>query len=304
MARVPMKAVGWCGIACALALAGCSKEQAEAPEGPALQVVAPSALPAPRTLSSAEVAAVVNPRRLPPYRGSLGSVRGVVRLEGPPAPEAPPVLLSKIPAECAGARQVLGRQFREGPERQAADVLVAVTGYEVYVEPASDVVEVTMRDCAYQARTVAMMLGQRLLVQGRGTHSHMPFLVGPEATALMVAIPNGAPVDLFPPSVGRFILSDQLHLFALAELFVLRYPTFSVTGLDGRYEIKRVPPGKLKLSALLPSVGAVVEHELDMPPGGTLEVDLSLQYRPAEPAGSAVAPAASASNAAPPASGP
>jgi hypothetical protein len=37
-------------------------------------------------------------------------------------------------------------------------------------------------------------------------------------------------------------------------VFVLKYPTFAVTGLDGKYEITGVPVGEVTVSALLPVV--------------------------------------------------
>jgi hypothetical protein len=68
---------------------------------------------------------------------------------------------------------------------------------------------------------------------------------------------------------------DQLpnpHL--VADVFVLAYATHDVTGLDGQYEIKGVPTGKVKLSAFLPAINKVVEKVIDVREGtNTLRPD-------------------------------
>src|SRR5690606_13183485 len=75
---------------------------------------------------------VVNPKNAAPYAGKTGTVRGIVRATGDPAPALPQVL-AKMDANCTTSRVTFGMLFREGPERELADVLVAVTGYDGFV---------------------------------------------------------------------------------------------------------------------------------------------------------------------------
>jgi hypothetical protein len=51
-----------------------------------------------------------------------------------------------------------------------------------------------------------------------------------------------------------------------------------VTGIDGKFEITGVPPGKAKLSALLPITGQTLERDVEVKPGGSVEVDLEFEF--------------------------
>jgi len=94
-----------------------------------------------------------------------------------------------------------------------------------------------------------------------------------------VAMPGGDPVTLVPRAVGQFALVDKSHEFALAQVFVLRYATFAVTGVDGKFEIDRIPTGKkVQVSAYSPSIGQTVQQEVTVPPGGAIDVQLEIPY--------------------------
>ena len=61
-------------------------------------------------------------------------------------------------------------------------------------------------------------------------------------------------------------------------MLVVAYRTFDVTGLDGKFEIKDVPVGKVTLSALLPEVMITTEREITVEAGKTTNVDLELKF--------------------------
>jgi hypothetical protein len=80
-------------------------------------------------------------------------------------------------------------------------------------------------------------------------------------------------------------------------VFVVKYATHDVTSLDGRYEIKNIPVGKVKLNAMLPATQQVVEKDVEIKAGQALELNLEIPFdakafAAAEKAGAA-APAAS-----------
>lgn len=275
-------------IAAALAAAGC-------PSGPPAST-APSASAASAAPSASAafpvppevVAKELNPTGAAAYSGKGGVVRGVVRAIGPASPPSDPRHLARIGDDCAPAREHYAKLFREGAQRELADVLVAVTGYQAFVPATEPAAKVVARDCAFEKRTVAAVFGQRLDVGARGARPYMPSLVGARAGVMMVALPNGDPVGLYPDRVGRLLLTDHALPFMRADVFVLRYSTTAVTGLDGRFEIRGVPPGSLRLSALLPVTMQSVERTIEVIEGAVVDQDLELH---------AAAPAAGASSA-------
>jgi hypothetical protein len=229
-------------------------------------------------IPDAQVQKHVNPTKLPVYAGPTATLRGVVTMTGDPPPERPHVI-EKIGDECKAARGVYGRLFREGMMRAVADALVVVTGYTGrYVPPEREAVSVVGRDCAWDRLTIGMMFGQRLEITSRGSESYMPELVGAPSKAHIIALPRGSAVRLYPTRPGPYPLVDRIHPAMTASVFVINVPTFDVTGLDGRYEIARVPPGEVTLSATLPQINKSVRQTLRVEGNKTYDVDLKLSF--------------------------
>jgi hypothetical protein len=239
-------------------------------------------------MAAASIQALVNPQNLPPYAGPVGTVEGVIHITGDSSPDQE----TKISAECAGAIPTYQKLFREGPARTLADVLVAVTGYNGYVPSKDEAVRVDMRECAYAHRTVSATLGQRIdVVNLDKSRSYIPYLIGDIAQAHMVAVQGGDPVRLYPTKVGRYLLVDEMNrLWMRSDVYVLKYATHAVTGLDGHYRIEGIPAGTMKIDAFLPSIDAVASRELTIEAGKTTKVDLELNYKkPVPPSGSSSA---------------
>ncbi len=282
---------------------GCSKDKsapnatASASARPAASLAAPvaSGLPDPELISS-----FVNPDKEPPYSGPTGTVRGRVVVKGDKAPDVPQAL-SKIPASCPdSAREAYGKLFREGPGRTLADVLVAVTGYKGYVPERSPAQQIDAKGCFFGTRTIALTFGQRIDVSSKDMETYIPELLGEHGQPQMVATPgNPTPSALYPTHIGRFVLIDDLKLFMTADVLVVKFPTHAVTGLDGKFEIKGVPVGTVRVNALLPPTGATLQREVtveaDKP---TEEIVFELPFDAAEYEKNpdAGAPAASASS--------
>lgn len=278
------------------ALFGVSCRSSEPPEkepkAPAEQAVQNKPLsaksakpPAASHLSKEAIQKTVNPEGLPPYAGRVGIVHGVVRATG----DRPPVqekVLERIPeGECEKARQTYGRLFREGPGRALADVLVTATGYDGYVPAKTGARRIIARGCAFERRTIALTFGQRLEVISKDGESYIPELLGAKNHALMVAMPGGDAVQLFPREVGQYRLKDNAHDYATADVFVLRYPTMDVTGLDGTFRIEGVPVGKVTVSAYLPQTGATVQKEITVTDDG-VRVDFEMPFDAGDTPGS------------------
>ena len=209
-------------------------------------------------------------------------MEGTIRISGDEAPDQD----LKLSRDCASAATVYQKLFREGPGRTAADVMVAVTGYDGYVPAKGDAIRVDMRDCTYDRRTVVATFGQRIDVVNRDkSRSYVPFLLGDNAQAHMVAVQGGDPVRLYPTKIGRYLLSDEMNRpWMQAPVFVLKFSTHAVTGLDGHYRIEGIPVGPVKINAFLPSIDVVAARELKIEAGKTAVLDMELNYKKPPPA--------------------
>jgi hypothetical protein len=276
-----------------LGLVGCQKKADPVPSGSASTAASGSvAAPASAVASAFKPAApvpsglpgqleaisrTVNPQNEPAYTGPTGSVRGIVTVTGDAAPVATEHL-AQIKGKCPEARDVYGHVFREGMMRSLADVLVAVTGYSGYVPATESKQTVSARGCAFSTRTIALTFGQALDVVSKDGEGYAPNLLGSRMQAQMLALPGGVPSTLYPPQPGHYELTDSIKVFMLADVFVVKYATHDVTSLDGRYEIKGIPVGKVRLNALLPGINTSVEKEIEIKAGETLEVPLELRF--------------------------
>ncbi|NRA33634.1 MAG: carboxypeptidase regulatory-like domain-containing protein [Polyangiaceae bacterium] len=252
--------------------------QAVAPKESTATATAAAALAKAKAATQEQALKVLNPKGTASYSGPTGTVSGVVTMSG----DAPPTLdkvLAKIPkGRCEGARSMYGRLFREGEGRTLGDVLVAVTKFKGYIPVKSDTVHLRPADCAYQSRTIGMTFGQVLSVQSAGKDSYIPQLIGVSSPALLVALPRGKAIELLLPRPGSFGLIDNTHSYIYADVVVLRYATFDVTGLDGRFDIGELPPGELTVSAYLPVTGQSVQQTVTVKAGANSEISFSLAF--------------------------
>lgn len=220
---------------------------------------------------------VVNPRKLPAYTGPTGTIVGVVKATGDKAPELPKVL-SKVEQNCTRARSMFGVLFREGPERELADVLVAVTQYDGYVPSKGTDVEVWGEGCAWESRTIAMTYGQRLTIKGADNRPYVPELLGQPMPAQLFVLPSAPPVQIPPKKPGRYQLVDSMRLYNVAEVYVLPYATATVTKADGKFELKGIPVGEVQINALLPQTESTEGKTVKVEAGKVTEVTFELPF--------------------------
>jgi hypothetical protein len=260
-------------------VAGC--DQKTTPEGATSASATPSASGPPVVnaipAKDEKIRSGVNPRNEEPYKGPTGSVRGTITAKGDVAPVLDEIA-KQIPDKCKGARLVYGRTFREGMLRSLADALVAVTEYRGFIPAKSESITITAKDCAFDQRTYVLTYGQRIDVVNKGPESHLPQLLGASTRAVMVAVPGGEAVKIYPDKPGRFTLMDQMNDFMKAEVFAFKYPTATVTGLDGKFEITGIPVGKAKVSALLPATNQSAQKDVTILADKTIEVNLEIEF--------------------------
>ncbi len=220
---------------------------------------------------------VVNPLGREPYQGETGTVVGLVRSTGD-EPITLKQALANMKPSCNLSREMFAQTPREGKERALADAFVAVTGYDGYVPAEDEVVTVRAAGCAWDRRTVGMTFGQNLQIQAADNRAYVPELLGQPMPAQLFVLPNADPVHIPPRKPGQYRLVDSMRLFNVANVIVVPYPTFDVTGLDGKFEISGIPVGSAKINAMLPATGAVTGRDIEIEAGEVTEVTLELPF--------------------------
>jgi hypothetical protein len=274
----------------AMLLAGCDRDGSLTPppvgSGPVAAASQSAAAPADTTFGvlvagpydTDAVVAAVNPDHRPRYTGPKGTLRGTIRVDGDP----PPDTKLKFPPRCTGSEAAYGKLFRVGLDHALADVLVAVTKYgeRGYVAPADEAVKVLLKDCVPSKLTYTVTFGQRIDVSnGDRDSSYLPYLDGAKSKNIMVSVPHALPIKLYPsgPSPAHYMLRDDVGSGLTANIFLLNYATHDVTGLDGRFEIKNIPVGKVRVDAMLPVIGKSDGKEIEIVEGDNT-FDLTLHF--------------------------
>ena len=74
------------------------------------------------------------------------------------------------------------------------------------------------------------------------------------------------------------MIRDSVRDYMRSELYVLSYPTFAVTALDGRFDIGGIPAGKVKVTAYSPALGKVVEQAVDVAAGAAVDIAFTIDF--------------------------
>lgn len=179
-----------------------------------------------------------------------GSVTGTVKFTGTP-PANPKVDMSDE-AACKG--------------KYTTDPVVMVTGGNlanvlIYVKsglPAggkyavpSVAVTIDQEGCLYHPRTLAVMVGQQLTIHNSDAVLHNIKVVPKKNRGFNISQPTKG------MSTNRTFTTDEMdipvqcnvHSWMHANLNVFSHPFFAVSGADGSFSIKGLPPGKYEIEA-------------------------------------------------------
>jgi hypothetical protein len=182
--------------------------------------------------------------------------------------------------------------FREGApaadgSRPLADAVVIAVGYGgYYLAEKNPAASVTISaNCGYPQRSIAITYGQRLEVSNASRFPFAPMIDTDPTPAVMMAAPReaGDPIRLYPHKPGHSFMGDLMQPFVREDLYVLRHPLHTVSGLDGHYRIDGIPVGKLSVAAQHPTVGSQAQAPVTIEAGVVQKVDLMLTYAPKAP---------------------
>ncbi len=217
-----------------LLLAGCSKKE----ETPTSESAAPAGAPAATPIDPATVA----------------SVSGTVKFDGA-APKPAKIDMSQDPA-CKGANQSETMAVDNG---NLANVFVYVKeglGDRAFAAPA-EAASLDQQGCRYHPHVLGVMVGQKVEIKNDDptTHNIHPTPANnrewnesqpPKAAALEK--------DFAREEIMLPVKCNQ-HPWMKMYINVVKSPFYAVTGADGKYEIKGLPPGDYTLAFVQEKLG-------------------------------------------------
>lgn len=189
---------------------------------------------------------------------------GRVTLSGP----APTDSIIKMAADpvCAKLhpKPALTEEIVLGPEDALANVLVYVS--EGLDNPTFDVPEqpavLEQKGCLYSPHVIALMAGQKFIVENSDptTHNIHPL---PKNNREW----NKAQVQGVPPIEATFGREEiaipvkcNIHPWMKGYIAVFKHPYFALTGKDGAFVLKDLPPGTYTITAWHEKLGALTQR--------------------------------------------
>jgi hypothetical protein len=210
------------------------------------------------------------------------AVSGVVRLDGP-APAAKPISMAKDP-ECMKMHPsgVNTEEAITGSDGTLGNVIVYVSeglGDRTFDPPANPVV-IEQKGCSYRPHVLTMQANQKIQIVNSDPTSHNIHPIPINNREWNKSQPPGQ-----PPLEATFAREEiaipvkcNEHPWMRAYIAVFKHPFFNVTGKDGRFELKNLPPGEYTISAWHEKFGTV-EQRITVGVKETKTVDFVFKVR-------------------------
>ena len=235
-------------VALALSVTACGKKET-AEEKPA---AAPAAVSAP-----------VDP-------ATAGSIMGTVKLDGTP-PKAQRIRMDAEP-NCAKEHTtpVMSEDYVVGDKGALANVVVYVKeglGNRTFPTPTQPA-ELDQKGCMYVPHVLAVKVGQPVIIVNSDPTTHNVHPVPANNQEWNKSQPPKAEniTQTFAREEISIPVKCNVHPWMKAWVAVLKTPYFQVTGKDGAFDIKNLPPGNYTLVAWHEALGASAEQKVTVGP--------------------------------------
>ncbi len=217
--------------------------------------------------------------------GTAGNLTGKVTLSGTP-PAEKEITPLKEDATCGKltAGTPMTRFFVVGANKELADVVVVVKGLEGKSTGASAAPAlVDQKGCEYIPSIFAVQTGQKISVKNSDPVMHnvhsVPTVAGnnEENKGQMAGSADLSFAFAKPENFLKF--KCDVHPWMFSWVTVVDHPYFAVTGKDGSFTIKDVPPGKYKVVALhRKGAPAGIEKDVEVTGDGA-KVDFTVEVK-------------------------
>lgn len=194
-----------------------------------------------------------NPAAKPVDETTAGTVTGVVKFDGTPPPRKA-INMSAVP-NCAKLRDspAMTEEVVPGDNGTLQNVVVYLDGdFSEYSFPRSSApVMADQKGCVYEPHVAALMTGESLQVTSSDTATHNVNAMAKRNRSWNQTEPPGAaPIThQFAREEVAIRVACNVHPWMRMYIAVVGHPYFQVTGKDGSFSLKNVPPGTYTLTA-------------------------------------------------------
>jgi len=208
---------------------------------------------------------------------TAGTVRGKVSYTG--AKPARKLIAMDADANCQQAnagKKVYDEPVIAGKDGALLNAFVYLkTGLEgKNFEPVTEPVNMAQHGCMFEPRVIAVRAGQNVNVKNMDPVSHNFHAMPSNNRDWDQQQSPGAP-DMehrFPRPEIMIPVKCNVHSWMRAYIGVMPHPYFAVTGADGSFEIKNIPPGDYTIAAWHEKLGEVT-NPVHLNPSGKEGVD-------------------------------
>ena len=202
---------------------------------------------------------------VPAVHAGGGTIKGVVKFTGTKAPRNKPIRMGADP-QCLKlnrGKKVYQEIVVVNPNGTLKNVFVHIKkGLEGKKFPPPDTpVILNQQNCLYHPRVLGVMVGQKLVAKNSDPTLHNVHAWSEKGNAFNVAQPIQGMASEFVMKSEEVMMKIKcdVHPWMLGYAGVVTHPFYAVTGDDGSFTIRDVPPGTYVLQAWHEKYGALTQ---------------------------------------------
>ncbi len=198
----------------------------------------------------------------PTSLAGTASVKGVVRLQGV-APKPKAISMAADPS-CAKQHPspIFSQEVVTDLKNELENVVVFVSeglGDRTF-DPPSQPIVINQKGCMYEPHVLAMRANQRLQVVNEDPTSHNIHPTPVNNREWNKAEAPGSQVeDSFSREEIAIPVRCNIHPWMRSYVAVFKHPYFTVTGKDGSFDLRNLPPGTYTIKAWHEKLGTSVQ---------------------------------------------
>lgn len=192
-----------------------------------------------------------------------GELVGTVTLAGQ-APRNHTINMAADP-ECAKshAGPATSEEVVVGAANALANVIVYISegvGTQTF-DPPKEPVVMEQKGCQYQGHVVAIEAGQKLRIENSDSTSHNIHPIPANNREWNRSQPQGVAIEAtFGREEIAIPVKCNIHPWMKGYIAVFKHPYFAVTGKDGEFVIKGIPPGTYTITAWQEKLGTLTQQ--------------------------------------------